>query len=397
MTAKNPAAAFGSAQRRRDQKGLRTFIGKSGTVAKKRKEKRAKLQAVEYGAKKYAELAEKQRQGKKLTTVQLKALAKHEASFLRTHGLEGTDRQIMRTQDKLRKEVEASERKRAAAIGRILGPSGEAQAVKIAKATGEPFTAEDVAGWRGAGWQVEAAGTVAARPGAGGLAGTVLRQDDFSFQNPDPLGAGGLARAIVLIGPVDKNLLLDLVADGYDVAPAPKKLREPLRNPAPSQKKVYAALVAATKKRHALRVDELAEKIKAPLSAVSDALAELLGVGLAHEAGRDLFGPCYAAGTPARSLFDNPEPGVKARKKAAAWYQKKNLETGSRTINLPDTVEAVEVGRIVSITYESDKYDGRKRLWKHDVTGNRTLHISTDGKVLVVLPGFKVTKRGIEG
>jgi hypothetical protein len=60
-------------------------------------------------------------------------------------------------------------------------------------------------------------------------------------------------------------------------------------------------------------------------------------------------------------------------------------------------VEAVEIGKIVSITYESDKYDGRKRLWKHDVTGDRTLHISTDGKVLVVLPGFKVTKRGIEG
>jgi hypothetical protein len=31
------------------------------------------------------------------------------------------------------------------------------------------------------------------------------------------------------------------------------------------------------------------------------------------------------------------------------------------------------------------------------VTGKRTLHISTDGKVMVILPGFKITKRGIEG
>ena len=92
----------------------------------------------------------------------------------------------------------------------------------------------------------------------------------------------------------------------------------------------------------------------------------------------------------------NPE--TKAIKKALAWYQKKSLVNGSQVIKLPDTVEAVEIGRIVSITYESDKYDGKKkRLWKHDVTGQKILHISTDGKVMVILPGFKVTKRGIEG
>ena len=90
-------------------------------------------------------------------------------------------------------------------------------------------------------------------------------------------------------------------------------------------------------------------------------------------------------------------PGTKAQKKALAWYQKESLVNGSQVIKLPDTVEAVEIGRIVSITYESDKYDGKKRLWKHDVTGQKTLHISTDGKVMVILPGFKITKRGIEG
>ena len=73
------------------------------------------------------------------------------------------------------------------------------------------------------------------------------------------------------------------------------------------------------------------------------------------------------------------------------------LETGAQTIKLPSTVEAVEIGEIVAIEYRSDKYDGKPRVWRHEVTQKRALHMSTDGKVMVVLPGFKVTKRGIEG
>jgi hypothetical protein len=168
-------------------------------------------------------------------------------------------------------------------------------------------------------------------------------------------------------------------------------------NRSAAQKKVYDVMKAAAKKGQALRVDELAERAKVPLAAVANALDRLLGLGMIYEAGRDPFGPCYAPRTPSRGLFDNPTPGSRAVKKARAWYQQETLVSGAQTIKLPDTVEAVEIGKIISITYESDKYDGKKRLWKHDVTGDRTLHISTDGKVLVVLPGFKVTKRGIEG
>jgi len=388
MTIKNPAA-FGSRDRKKATAGLKR-ASRSGVAGARKKKQNAKKRQAQTGAETYERLSLAKAAGKKLTKTQEKALQKHESEFLASRGHDSASA----------RQAAKEHAQKARIVGRILGPDGVAGAVKISRADGAPFTAADLGAWRSAGWGIEPAGTVAGRPGAGGLAGTVIRPEDFSFRNPDPLGAGGLARAIVIVGRITEPVLFDLVADGFDVAPAPKRLRDAIhKNPteAPKQKAVYAALVAATKKNHALRADELAEKIKAPLKAVSDALGRLLSMGLAHEAGRDLFGPCYAAGAPSRGLFDNPKPGAKASKKAEAWYQKKSLVTGAQTINLPDTVEAVEIGRIVSITYESDKYDGRKRLWKHDVTGNRTLHISTDGKVMVVLPGFKITKRGIEG
>ncbi len=391
---KNPAAAFGSRDRKKATAGLKRASRSGVAGARKKKNNQAK-RAKQTAADTYQRLHLAKEAGKKLTKAQEKALAKHEAAFYASRGL---------TTAEARKKAAAfdqAEKARGRAVGRILGPSGVAHAVKISRVDGRPFNAADVEAWRRLGWGVAAAGSVAGRVGAGAVPGVVMGADDFTFTNPDTLGPSGLARALVLIGRVDADLVDQLAADGYDVAAAPKKLREQIhKNPAPAapaQKAVYSALVAAFKKRQALRVDELAEKLRKPLEAVQEAVARLLELGLVHEYGRDLFGSCYAPGAPARGLFDNPAPGRKAEKKAAAWYQRESLTTGAKTIRLPDTVEAVEVGKIVSITYESDKYDGRKRLWKHDVTGNRTLHISTDGKVLVVLPGFKITKRGIEG
>ena len=387
MTTKNPAA-FGSRDRKKATAGLKR-ASRSGVAGARKKKQNAKKRAAQTGADTYQRLHLAKEAGKRLTKTQERALQRHEAEFLASHGLDKT------TARKQAKEHE----QRKKAILRILGPTGRAGAVKISKADGEPFKASDLTAWRHAGWKIEAAGSVAGRVGAGGLPGTVIRPGDFEFHNPEPLGASGLARAIILVGSVDESLLLDLVADGYDVAPAPKRLRETHRNPSPApvQKKAYSAMVAAAKKRQALRVDELAKRIKAPLAAVADAVKRLLDMGLIHEAGRDLFGPCFAPGAPARGLFDNPTPGKVALKKAGAWYQKESLVDGVETIRLPHTVEAVKIGKIISITYESDKYDGRKRLWKHDVTGDKDLHISADGKVLVVLPGFQVTKQGIKG
>lgn len=386
---KNPAA-FGSRERKRATAGLKR-ASRSGVAGARKKKQNAKKRQAQTGAETYQRLLLLRESGKRLTKAQKKALQRHEGEFLASHGLNReTALQAAKEHDK-----------RQRVISRILGPTGRASAVKIAKADGEPFKAHDLTAWKRAGWGIAAAGSVAGRVGSGGLPGTIIRPDDFTFHNPEPLGAGGLARAIVLVGTVDESLLLDLVADGYDVSPAPKKLREQQthRNPepAPIQKKTYSEMVKAAKHRQALRVDELAERVKAPLAAVADAVQRLMSMGLAHEAGRDLFGACYAPGAATPGLFDNPTPGKVALKKAAAWYQKESLLDGVQTIKLPHTVEAVKIGRIVSITYESDKYDGRKRLWKHDVTGHKELHISADGKVLVVLPGFQVTKQGIKG
>jgi len=95
-------------------------------------------------------------------------------------------------------------------------------------------------------------------------------------------------------------------------------------------------------------------------------------------------------------------------KKASAWYQDSKLlnEAGGipeyepPIITLEDGTIAlamVEIGTIAEISYFSDKYDGIRRLWTHEVTGTRRLFISTDGSTLVVWPPFKVTKRGLEG
>ena len=463
-------ANFGSKEHRQGMAGIKRTgsSGRSGARAAHKRARAAGIKATKAGAKTYERLAALQASGKKLTKTQLKALERREVDYLRTHGLAGTDAQIKKEQKQLMGEHEKAQRARARVIARILGPSGVAHAVKISRADGEPFRAYDLAAWRSSGWTIEAAGTVAGRPGAGGLPGTVVRPEDWPpYQNPDPLGAGGLARAFILTGgPINEDLLLDLVADGLDVTPAPKKWREgvaknphgntkersgktldgetweilggrtsgyslwiggalkktnlktireakwwvrrwnqtyPAKNPGgcpnPSdpkaKKKVYEVMKAAAKKGQALREDEISEKARIDAATVGQALADLIRNGQAHIAGADLFGPCYFPGVPAVGLFANPSAEAKAEKKAAAWFQREPSE--ARRIKLPATVEAVEVGRIVAIEYESDKYDGKRRVWRHESTKPRELHISTDGKVMVILPGFKITKRGIEG
>lgn len=307
-------------------------------------------------------------------------------------------------EDEQRKAWEKAEKARGRVLGRILGPSGVAQAVKVSRADGTAFTAADVKQFEKAGWEVLAAGTVAGRVGSGGIPGVVVRDSDWIFQNPDTLGPTGLARALILGGRIDRDLVDELAAAGFDVSAAPKKLREAHRNPTQklrkygTEQKVYEEMKRRMKKGQALRIDELAEKLKMKPMFVQLAMFAMEEANLVHQVGQDLFGPVWAPGPPAQvGLFDNPKTGRVAEKKARAWYQMKSLETGARTIRLPDTVEAVEIGRIVAIEYESDKYDGKPRVWRHEVTKPRALHISADGKVMVILPGFKVTKRGIEG
>ena len=302
----------------------------------------------------------------------------------------------------LEKHIESAERKRGTALQRILGPSGVANAVKVAKASGEPFTAQDVQSFRAAGWGVTAAGTVTARPGTSGVSGVQFSESDWApFTNPDTLGPNGTARALVLLGQVDAAGVDDLAANGYDVTPAPKRIRETITNPAPAaaklQKRVFDAMKASAKKNVALRVDELAERIKAKVEDVAAAMRNLAAMGLAHEAGRDLFGPCWLPGAPTRGLFDNPNPRAKAEKKARAWFGKNSLVTKAQEIDWTPPESAVHIGQFIAIEYLSDKFDGVKRIYRHDVTKVRQMLLSPDGSTIIVDPPFKITKRGIEG
>ena len=168
------------------------------------------------------------------------------------------------------------------------------------------------------------------------------------------------------------------------------------------RKHVHAVLVKSTQNGRALNPSEISIKTLLSLVEVQRALEDLEAIGLIYVAGHDKIDQCFASVRPVQGLalklpYTNPTPGRKAEKKAAAWYQMESLETGAKTIKLPTAVEAVEVGEIVAIEYRSRKYTGRNKVWRHEVTQPRKLHISTDGKVLVVLPGFKITKRGIEG
>jgi len=181
-------------------------------------------------------------------------------------------------------------------------------------------------------------------------------------------------------------------------SPAKKAKRTITKTDRPLHGMVWDAITRAAKKKQALRIDELATLLKKPIVKVAETVHELSGMGLVRVEGRDIVGDCWApVPTEGRPLFGNPAPGATALKKAKAWYQKESLVDGVQTIRLPHTVEAVKIGKLISLTYESEKYDGRKRLWKHDVTGDKDLHISADGKVLVVLPGFVVTSQGIKG
>jgi len=271
-----------------------------------------------------------------------------------------------------------------ARIARILGDSGSCHAVKIARSDLKPFDFNDVDSFEARGWQVIGAPSVSARA---------------MERNPAPLGGDGQARALVLLGPVNRKTIKALESDGLDAYPAPKAYRLGIRkNPEKSsKKKVYQKLLDTTRAGQAWNELELSNALALPMNDLRGILRTLAAEGLAHSPKNDLFGPVWIAGAKTRSLLDNPASGAKATKKAQAWYGKENLVTNASRVSIPDSLELVEVGTILAIEYESKKFDGRSRAYRHDVTKKRTLYISTDGTVLVIKPGFKITKRGIEG
>lgn len=87
-----------------------------------------------------------------------------------------------------------------------------------------------------------------------------------------------------------------------------------------------------------------------------------------------------------------------ALKKARAFFGDDSLVTQPKPLRgyvAPNA--AVEIGELVAIEYDSNKFDGEPRIYRHDVTKKRKMFISIDGSTIIIQPPLKVTKRGIEG
>lgn len=240
----------------------------------------------------------------------------------------------------LEKEHRAKKSTEQKTLDKILG----FYAVTIAPSDGSTMGAENLQDFRDAGWTIAAAPTAPARLGSR-LAGS--RRETFDqtepYENPsDPLGPMGEARAIILRSnaPLDLDTLSTIRHHGFDLSPAPATMRK----------------------------------------------------------------------TPPKKITTNPSPGemiagphasAETRKmlaKALAWFGDENLTTEPKILKSYNAPEAVvEIGQFVAIEYESNKFDGKPRIYRHDVTRHRKLFISPDGSTIIVWPPFKITKRGIEG
>jgi hypothetical protein len=223
------------------------------------------------------------------------------------------------------KEHEAELATEKKTLDKIIGT----YAVTIAPSDGSTMNAGHIADFRENGWIIAAAPTAPARLGSR-LPGSRREQyDQETYYNPsDPLGPMGEARAVILRTetPLDLDTLSTIRQHGFDLTPAPAKMRQ--RPP----------------------------------------------------------------------MTKNPSPAKKAAKKAAAWYGNTALETEPRVLrgyNAPEA--AVEIGDFVAIEYDSNKFDGTSRIYRHEGTRKRKMYLSVDGSTIIIWPPFKITKRGIEG
>lgn len=109
-----------------------------------------------------------------------------------------------------------------------------------------------------------------------------------------------------------------------------------------------------------------------------------------------------------KTFIKNP-----ARKKTAAKKQRSpekqykdfHHKTGHKsitdTIDIPD--KFIHIGKAVSLIYESDKFDGKPRLYKHDFKKHGNILAKPEGKsgfsdlILMNNLKFKIKKEGITG
>ena len=88
---------------------------------------------------------------------------------------------------------------------------------------------------------------------------------------------------------------------------------------------------------------------------------------------------------------------AEATRKAEEWFGSDDLVTRPEQLKWKPPRAAVLVGQIVAIEYQSDKFDGIERVYRHEFDELRLMAISPDGTTIVVDPPMKITRRGIEG
>jgi hypothetical protein len=113
-------------------------------------------------------------------------------------------------------------------------------------------------------------------------------------------------------------------------------------------------------------------------------------------------------------MIRNPSPGERkhgphataeerkaaadALKKARAFFDNDDLVTEPKALKSYRAPQAfVDIGFGVALEYDSDKFDGTPRIYRHDFTGKHRAFLSVDGSTLVFEPPWRLTKRGIEG
>ena len=229
----------------------------------------------------------------------------------------------------------------ARTLSKIIGT----YAVTVAPSDGSTLGPGHVQDFQDNGWTVASAPSAPARLGSR-LPGS--RRE--VYENPDPLGPLGEARAIVLRSPapLDLDTLSTIRHHGYDLTPAPAKMRntppEPIKNPG--------------KRR----------RIKNP------------------SPGEIVFGE-HASAEERKMLA-----------KALAFMGDEKLLTEPRLLKSYKAPQAmIEIGDLVALEYDSIKWDGKSRIFRHESDVKRKFLISPDGQTIVVIPPFRITKRGIEG
>lgn len=174
-------------------------------------------------------------------------------------------------------------------------------------------------------------------------------------------------------------------------------------------KKVEAYIQSEAKKGRIHSAAEIASAIKAKVRDVSLVLGRLskdhkIAKVAEKQGGANHWSP----------VKKNPSPGVrkygehatakqrieeaKAERAARAFFGNPDLETKAKVLRGYKAPAAfVEIGTVEAVEYNSDKFDGKERIYRHEAEKKRKFLISVDGSTIIVHPPFKVTKRGIEG